>query len=59
MKGISRINRIRTMTTEELAKVIVFSTFITDYCTKNCEGCCNEVKEVECCIKWLGEEWEE
>lgn len=66
MKGISRINRIRTMTTEEMAKVLVSIEDIDiDFCKSDCEGDFesdnpNEIcpHPIECCIKWLGEEWD-
>lgn len=67
MKGISRINRIRTMTTEEMARVIIDANITDKYCKSDCEpgedfeatGCCFPTDELKCCVRWLHEEWEE
>ena len=61
---MKRIDRIRTMTTEEIAKKIIKLNITDDYCKGDCEDVwgaeevrCKEELELDCCIRWLeGEE---
>lgn len=64
---MKRINKIRTMTIEELAELIVdIENIDFNFCKSDCDGDWESEDPteicphpVECCIRWLGEEWEE
>ena len=62
---MKRIDRIRTMTTEEIAKEIIKLNITDEYCKGDCEDVwgakevrCKEDLELKCCIRWLEKEWE-
>ena len=52
---MTRIERIRTMSAEDLADIIVKLNVIDDYCNSDCKGgeICDYEHEKECCIRWL------
>lgn len=60
---VTRIERIRAMPTEELAKLIVDSNVTDDFCQSDCGDIddptwqCNHA--VECCVRWLNEDGEQ
>lgn len=61
-EAVKRIDRIRTMTTEEIAKEIIKLNITDEYCKGDCEDVwgaeevrCKENLELECCIRWLEE----
>lgn len=55
---MKRIDRIRNMTTDEMAREIVKLNFTDEYCKSTCEDAwgADEVicqDELGCCIRWL------
>lgn len=57
---MTRIDKIRSMTTEEIAQQIIKYNIIDDFCKSDCDdpefGCPHAT---ECCVKWLNEEVED
>jgi hypothetical protein len=54
---MTRIERIRTMSAEDLADIIVELNITDEYCNSDCDTG-NEIDcihEKECCIRWLEE----
>lgn len=57
---MKRIEAIRTMTVEEMAREIVKLNFTPEFCKSDCtweEPICQNA--LGCCITWLNEEMEE
>lgn len=54
---MTRYERIKNMTPEELAKAIIDNNITDDFCKDDCgnEDCQHDL---ECCVRWLGEEIE-
>ena len=53
---MTRIERIRNMTTKEIAIAIISYSITDEYCKSDCgqeEDCPHELK---CCVKWLESE---
>ena len=54
---VTRIDKIRSMTTEEIAQQIIKYNIIDDFCKSDCDdpefGCPHAT---ECCVKYLNEE---
>jgi len=63
---MKRIDKIKNMTTEEIAKKIIKLNITDEYCKSDCEDvwdvkearCQNEL-ELKCCTRWLEEEVED
>lgn len=56
---MKRIDKIRHLSAEELARLIIDNNITDEFCKGNYKGikceddCCHDV---ECCMKWLEEE---
>ena len=59
---MTRFERYKNMTVEELAKFIIKNNICDDYCKSDCSECddvetpdlcCPPEKKLECCVKWL------
>jgi hypothetical protein len=59
---MTRIERIRNMTIEEMAEKIIKKNITNDYCKGDCNDECDDgfvcPHELECCIQWLESEVE-
>lgn len=56
---MKRIDRIKNMTIEEMAKEIIKLNFTDEYCKSDCPDIWDEPicqNELGCCIKWLEED---
>ncbi len=53
---MTRIERLRTMATEEMAREIIKLNFTDEYCKGDCKEDEDCLHELECCIRWLKEE---
>ena len=58
---MKRIDKIKNMTVEEMAREIIRLNFTDEYCDSGCpdtwnKPICQEELELECCIRWLEEE---
>lgn len=55
---MKRIDYIRNMPVEEIAKIIIAKNIADDFCKSDCgdEDC---MHDVECCVRWLEQEREE
>lgn len=61
---MKRIDKIKNMTVEEMAREIIKLNFTDEYCDNGCpdtwdEPICQKELELECCIRWLEEEVED
>ncbi len=62
---MTRIEKIRNMPIEEMAKAIIRLNVTDEYCKSDCEGVqdidgegCLPGPEKECCMRWLEEDVE-
>lgn len=62
-KKMTRYERIKSMSIEEMAEEVIVLNFTDAYCKNDCspienDGECEPANEFECCIRWLNEEVE-
>ena len=58
---MSRIDKLRAMSVEDIAKLIYYSNCCDDYCKSDCGIDCKELTDHDCwacVVKWLEEEGE-
>ena len=49
---MTRYERIKTMSIEQIAAEIVRTNFTDEYCKSYCADCC-QWYELDCCVRWL------